>query len=116
MTNLQLKNNFVLYTSDNGDIKFEVYLHNESIWLTQKLMGNLFACSTDNISLHLKKIFLENELQENSVAEEYSVTASDGKRYKTEFYNFKRVKLKPFNNVGNFNKIEQGQLNNNKFI
>ena len=54
-------------------------------------MGVLFDCSTDNISLHLKNIFKENELEENSVTEEFSVTASDGKTYKTKHYNLDAI-------------------------
>ena len=54
-------------------------------------MGVLFDCSTDNISLHLKNIFKENELEENSVAEKFSVTASDGKTYKTKHYNLDAI-------------------------
>ena len=62
-------------------------MQNDIIWLIQKLIAVLFVCSTDNISLHLKNIFKEEELDENSVIEEFSVTASDGKRYKTKHYN-----------------------------
>lgn len=54
-------------------------------------MGVLFDCSTDNISLHLKNIFKENELEENSVTEEFSVTESDGKTYKTKHYNLDAI-------------------------
>lgn len=54
-------------------------------------MGVLFDCSTDNISLHLKNIFKENELEENSVTEEFSVTASDRKAYKTKHYNLDAI-------------------------
>lgn len=49
-------------------------------------MSKVFDCSTDNISLHLKNIFKDNELDENSVVEDSSVTASDGKNYKTKIY------------------------------
>ena len=54
-------------------------------------MATLFDCSTDNISLHLKNIFNENELNESSVTEEFSVTASDGKNYKTKHYNLDAI-------------------------
>ena len=54
-------------------------------------MGVLFDCSTDNISLHLKNIFKENELDESSVTEEFSVTASDGKTYRTKHYNLDAI-------------------------
>ena len=54
-------------------------------------MGVLFECSSDNISLHLKHIFQEGELEENSVAEYFSATASDGKNYRTKFYNLDAI-------------------------
>ena len=59
--------------------------------MTQKSIAELFACSTDNISLHLKNIFRENELDSNSVTEEFSATASDGKKYKMKFYNLDAI-------------------------
>jgi len=59
--------------------------------LCQKLMAALFDCSTDNISLRLKNIFKENELDENSVTEEFSVTESDGKAYNTKHYNLDAI-------------------------
>ena len=82
---------FLLYTTPNGKVKVEIFLHNENIWLTQKLIASLFNCSTDNVSLHLKNIFESNELQEKSVTEEFSVTASDGKKYKTKHYNLDAI-------------------------
>ncbi|MDP1759910.1 MAG: virulence RhuM family protein [Candidatus Woesebacteria bacterium] len=82
---------FLLYVSPNGDVKVDAFLHNENIWLTQKLIASLFGCSADNVSLHLKNIFKSDELQENSVTEEFSATASDGKNYKTKFYNLDAI-------------------------
>lgn len=78
---------FILYTSNTGDVRVDVFLKDETVWLTQKAMAELFGCSTDNISLHLKNIFKEGELVQISVTEEFSTTASDGKNYKTKFYN-----------------------------
>ncbi len=66
-------------------------VQDETIWLSPKLMAALFDCSTDNISLHLKNIFKENELDENSVTEEFSATASDGKTYRTKHYNLDAI-------------------------
>ena len=63
----------------------------ESIWLTQKAMAELFGCSADNISLHLKNIFAEGELDKNSVTEKFSATASDGKNYLMQFYNLDAI-------------------------
>lgn len=82
---------FLLYTTPNGKVKVEIFLHDENIWLTQKLIALLFDCSVDNVSLHLKNIFESNELQEKSVTEEISVTASDGKKYKTKHYNLDAI-------------------------
>ncbi len=78
---------FLLYKTKDEKVKVEIFLHNENIWLTQKLIAKLFDCSVDNVSLHIKNIFTSNELSENSVAEEFSITATDGKSYKTKHYN-----------------------------
>lgn len=91
---LQIRNStaeFLIFTSQSGKDGIEVRFENETIWLSQKLMAVLFDCSTDNISLHLKNIFKSGELSENSVAEEFSVTATDGKNYKTKHYNLDAV-------------------------
>lgn len=82
---------FLIFTNQAKEDGIEVRVQNETIWLSQKLMAALFDCSTDNISLHLKNIFKENELEENSVTEEFSVTASDGKSYKTKHYNLDAI-------------------------
>ncbi len=82
---------FLLYTTPNGKVKVEIFLHNENIWLSQKLIASLFDCSVDNVSLHLKNIFESGELQENSVTEEFSITASDGKKYNTKHYNLDAI-------------------------
>jgi hypothetical protein len=81
----------ILYQNADGKIKVDVRFENENFWLSQKAMANLFNCSSDNISLHLKNIFKEKELEANSVTEEFSATASDGKNYKTKFYNLDAI-------------------------
>jgi hypothetical protein len=83
--------NIVIYTTEDGQAKLQVKIENETVWLTQKQMAELFRCSTDNIGLHLKNIFKEGELSENTVAEEYSVTASDGKKYNVNHYNLDAI-------------------------
>lgn len=91
---LQIRNStaeFLIFTSQAGKDGIEVRFENETIWLSQKLMAVLFDCSTDNISLHLKNIFKSGELNENSVTEEFSVTATDGKNYKTKHYNLDAI-------------------------
>ena len=82
---------FLLYTTPSEDIKINAVIKDETIWLTQKAMAELFGCSTDNISSHLKNIFNEGELNKNSVTEKISATASDGKNYLTQFYNLDAI-------------------------
>lgn len=74
------QSDIIIYTTDDGQARLQVRIKDETVWLTQKQMAELFQCSTDNIGLHLKNIFKEGELSKNSVTEEYSVTASDGFR------------------------------------
>ena len=77
----QIKNStaeFLIFTNQAKEDGIEVRLQNDTIWLSQKLMAVLFDCSTDNISLHLKNIFSDGELNSDAVTEEFSVTASDG--------------------------------------
>ena len=73
------QHSIVLYQNDDSNVCVSVYYNNEAFWMTQKVMAELFGCSTDNISLLLKKIFSEGELDKNSVTEKNSATASDGK-------------------------------------
>ncbi len=83
----QDNNKILIYTSDDGQVKIEVRLEDENVWLTQTAMAELFNTTKQNISLHIKNIFEEKELDENSVVKENLTTASDGKNYKTKFYN-----------------------------
>jgi hypothetical protein len=83
--------NFLFYASNDGTTHIQVLVEGETIWTTQKAMAEIFECSTDNISLHLKNIFNSGELDKNSVTEEFSATALDGKNYKTKFYNLDAV-------------------------
>ena len=69
----------------------QVMYKDETIWATQKAMAQLFDCSTDNISLHLKNIFASGELIKDSVTEKNSATAADGKKYQTMFYNLDAI-------------------------
>lgn len=82
---------FLIFTNQAKEDGIEVRLQNDTIWLSQKLMAVLFDCSTDNISLHLKNIFNDGELKQEAVTEEFSVTASDGKNYKTKHYNLDAI-------------------------
>jgi len=73
-------NQIAVYQTPEGGINIEVLYANENIWLPQKRMAELFGCSADNISLHLKNIYKEKELDESSTAEVFSVVQIEGKR------------------------------------
>ena len=81
------ENKIIIYTTEDGKVEIEVRLEDENVWLTQNSMAKLFDTTKQNISLHIKNIFDENELNENSVVKENLTTAKDGKKYKTKFYN-----------------------------
>lgn len=82
---------FILYSLPDDEGKVQVVIKDETMWATQKAMAQLFDCSTDNIGLHLKNIFSSGELQKESVTEKISATASDGKRYMTQFYSLDAI-------------------------
>jgi hypothetical protein len=87
------KNNsqFIIYQTEDGQAKIDVRLEDETVWLTQKHMADLFQTSKQNIGQHLKSIFSEGELSENSVVKKFFTTASDGKEYHTAFYNLDAI-------------------------
>lgn len=82
---------FLMYKSAEENISVNALIKDETIWLNQKGMAELLGCSTDNISLHLKNIFADGELDKNSVTEKISATATDGKNYATQFYNLDAI-------------------------
>lgn len=81
----------LIYQSDENKIKIEVQLEDESVWLTQAQMAELFQTTKQNISLHLNNIFEEQELNEDSVVKEFLTTAADGKKYRTKNYNLDAI-------------------------
>ena len=81
----------LLYSSGDTKEFVSVIFKDENFWMTQKAMGELFGCTADNISLHLKNIFAEEELERDSVTEKISVTAADGKNYLTQCYNLDAI-------------------------
>ena len=83
--------NFLIYKTPDKDVKVNAVIKDDTIWLTQKSMAELFGCSSDNISLHLKNIFEAGELEKDSVTEKNSATAADGKNYPTNFYNLDAI-------------------------
>ena len=82
---------FLIFQIEGKEQGIEVYYKDKTVWCTQKAMGMLFDCSTDNIGLHLKNIFASGELEKDSVTEKISATESDGKNYMTQFYNLDAV-------------------------
>ena len=82
---------FLIYKSEEEDVSVDAIVKDESIWLSQKGMAELFGCSADNISLHLKNIFADGELSRDAVTEKISATAADGKKYLTQFYNLDAI-------------------------
>ncbi len=81
----------LLYKTANQDIKLEVLVQDETIWLNQKQLCELFGSSKQNIGQHFKNIFNENELDENSAVKDFFTTATDGKKYKTIHYNLDAI-------------------------
>ena len=81
---------FIAATGDNED-SIEIRYEDENIWLTQKMMATLYDVSVSAINQHLKKIFDDNELEENSVIKKYLITANDRKSYNTKHYNLQAI-------------------------
>ena len=77
----------IIYRSEDGTIQLEVQLYEETVWLTQAQMAVLFETTRNNITIHVGNLFREGELERISVCKESLLTASDGKPYKTKFYN-----------------------------
>ncbi len=84
-------NEFLLYTTPNGKVRVEIFLHNETVWLTQEKIAELFGVDRSVITKHLRNIFNSSELQEDSVCAKIAHTATDGKSYLTKFYNLDAI-------------------------
>jgi len=77
----------IIYQTQDGKTRLEVRMDRETVWLSQNQMADLFQTTKQNISLHVKNIFSEGELHEESVVKDFLTTASDGKNYQTRHYN-----------------------------
>lgn len=97
--------NFLFFQADDGAVHINVRLEGETVWLAQKAMSVLFDCTSDNISLHLKNIFNDGELQETAVTEEFSVTATDGKKYSTKHYNLDQAAAERWGAARQFRRV-----------
>lgn len=82
---------FLLYTTPSGDVKVEIFFHNENVWLTQKRMAELFGVERPAITKHLLNIFKSEELNEKSVSSILEHTAKDRKKYQTKYYNLDAI-------------------------
>ena len=83
--------NFVIFQTESGKVNIDVFCQDETIWLTQKLISELFEKDRTVISKHLKNVFNENELDENSVCANFAHTAKDGKTYSAKYYNLRAI-------------------------
>lgn len=81
----------ILYTTEDGRSQIKLRAQEQTVWLTQLEMAELFDATKQNISLHLKNVFEDGELSENSVVKESLTTAADGKRYRTLLYNLDAI-------------------------
>ncbi len=91
MPEFPIQRQFALYTDDNGDVRVEALVQDETLWLTQKAMAELFDAAKSTISEHLKNIFQTGELEENSVVRKFRTTAADGKTYNVKYYNLDAI-------------------------
>lgn len=87
----QSSQDFLLYSTPNGEVRLEVFIQEETLWLTQKMMAELFDVDVRTINEHLQNIFKSNELSENSVIRKIRTTATDEKKYLTNFYNLDAI-------------------------
>jgi hypothetical protein len=91
-TELKLINGEIfLYKDDYGTVKLNGLIYGESLWLTQTAIAELFDTTKQNIGQHIKNIFNDEELQENSVVKKFFTTATDGKNYETSYYNLDMI-------------------------
>ncbi|SET23426.1 Uncharacterized conserved protein [Oceanobacillus limi] len=88
---MQNETSILIYQTEDGNTKIDVRLENETVWMTQKAIAELYQSTKQNISLHIKNIFEEKELDENAVVKYYLTTAKDGKNYKTKHYNLEMI-------------------------
>lgn len=80
-------NQIIIYNSEDGQAKLEVRLDGDTVWLSQKQMAELFDKDVRTVNEHIKNVFAEGELKEDSVIRKFRITASDGKQYETSHYN-----------------------------
>ncbi|MCK4661720.1 MAG: virulence RhuM family protein [Bacteroidales bacterium] len=88
---LEKFSNFVIFETKTGKVNIDVFFKDETVWLTQKLIAELFEKDRTVVTKHLKNVFSEGELDENSVCANFAHTAQDGKTYSTKYYNLRAI-------------------------
>ena len=91
MKNNDQSSQIIIYQTEDGQTKIDVQFQDETVWLTQKLMAELFEVSVPTINEHLKNIFFTQELEEAAVIRNFRITAADGKEYDTKHYNLDSI-------------------------
>ena len=86
-----MKNNIIIYVSKDGNVQVDVNILYDDIWMSQDVMASLYDTTKNNISMHLKNIFNEGELEKNSVVKKFLTTAKDGKKYNVSHYNLDAI-------------------------
>ena len=84
---MEKMNEIVLFETEDKAVTLSVPVEQETVWLTQAQMTELFNTSKQNVSLHINNCFKEGELDKDSVVKDFLTTAADGKNYKTKYYN-----------------------------
>lgn len=85
------RSEIILYQTEDGGTRLQVWLQGETVWLSQKLMAELFQTSVPNVSMHIRNVFADGELLADSVVKEFLITAADGKSYGTQHYNLDAI-------------------------
>ena len=105
---------FLIFTKQNGKDTIDVLVEKENVWLSQKLIAKLFGVEVNTINYHLKEIFKNRELEENSVIRKFGITAEDGKVYQTNHYSLEAIIAVGFrvnsNEATNFRRWANGVL------
>lgn len=91
MSNQEENNQIIIYSTENGETKVEVQMKDETVWLTQDQMAELFDKGRSTITEHINNIIKEGELAENSVCRFFRRTGNDGKEYEVKFYNLDMI-------------------------
>ncbi len=82
---------YLTFIASTGDGGVNAIYQEENIWLSQKMMGELYQVETHTINYHLKKLFSDSEVEENAVVRNFRITAQDGKTYNTNHYNLSAI-------------------------